>query len=220
MKASLFVLAGLAAAAHAHVGDVGVAILNNRLATGIVDDSGGGQVVIPGSRVFGAEIGLTIPGFGDEPGFFAADGTLTVGSGLGFNIMSAVRRWDSGTGTFVAASETFRMERPDGTVFVDSPLTNTFTPGWAFSVAAGDFDDHPNYYVQNRVDAGIYLLELNLYSTVSTIANSDSFWLVINDGGDEADHDAAIEYTENVIVPTPASAGVALMGLMALRRRR
>lgn len=220
MKAFVTVLIGLAASAHAHVGDVGVAILNNRLVTGIVDDSGGSEVVIPGARVFGGDIGLSIPGFGDEPGFFASDGTLTVGSGFGFNILSSVQKWDSGAGTFVAASETFRLERPDGTVFVDSPLTNTFTPGWAFTVAAGDFDDHPNYYVQNRVDAGIYLLELNFYSTVSTIANSDSFWLVINDGADEADHDAAIEYTENVIVPTPASAGVAMFGLIALRRRR
>lgn len=220
MKVVLITLAGLAAVANAHVGDVGVAIVNNRLVTGIVEDLSGSDVVVPGARAFGAEIGLTVPGFGDEPGFFVTDGTLAVGSGLGFNIMGAVRKWDSGPGTFVAASETFRLERPDGTVFVDSPLTNTFTAGWAFAVGAGDFDDHPNYYVQNRVDAGIYLLELNLYSTVSTIANSDSFWLVINDGADEADHEAAIEYTENVIVPTPASAGVALMGLMALRRRR
>lgn len=220
MKCILTAMAGLAGVASGHVGDVGVALLNNRLVTGIVDDSSGSQVVVPGVRVFGAEMGLTVPGFGEDPGFFASNGTLAVGSGLGFNIMGAVRKWDSGMGTFVAASETFRLERPDGTVFVDSPLTNTFTAGWAFTVGAGDFDDHPNYYVQNRVDAGIYLLELNLYSTVSTIANSDSFWLVINDGADEADHEAAIEYTENVIVPTPASAGVALMGLLALRRRR
>jgi hypothetical protein len=220
MKASLISLMGVVAVANAHVGDVGVTILNNRLTTGIVDDSGGSQIVVPGARVFGAEIGLTFPGFGDEPGFFASAGTLPVSSGLGFNIITAVRKWDSSTGTFVAATETFRLERPDGTVFVDSPLTNTFTPGWAFSIAAGTFDDHPNYYVQNRSDAGIYLLELNLYSTVSTIATSDSLWLVINDGADEADHEAAIEYTENVIVPSPATATLAMAGLLAIRRRR
>ncbi|MBU6413088.1 MAG: hypothetical protein KGS45_06410, partial [Planctomycetes bacterium] len=140
MKIALIAMTGVSVAAQAHVGDVGVAILNNRLVTGIVDDSSGSEVVVPGARAFGAEIGLTVPGFGDEPGFFMTDGTLAVGSSLGFNIMSAVRKWDSGTGTFVAAAETFRLERPDGTVFVDSPLTNTFTAGWAFTVGAGDFD--------------------------------------------------------------------------------
>lgn len=220
MKYMLLCLAGLASVTHAHFGDVGVALLNNRIVTGIVEDLGSGDVVTPGARVFGAEIGLTVPGFGDEPGFFAADGTLTVGSGLGFNIVSAVRKWDTTSGTFVAAAETIRLERPDGTVFVDSPIANTFTPGWAFTVVAGDFDDHPNYYIQNRIDAGIYLLELNLYSTISTIATSDSFWLVLNDGAEELDHDAAIEYTENFIVPTPASASLACAGLLMFRRRR
>jgi hypothetical protein len=220
MKTSLIILMGVVAVANAHVGDVGVAILNNRLVTGVVEDLGSGDVVSPGARVFGAEIGLTVPGFGDEPGFFATNGTLAAGSGLGFNIISAVRKWDSTSGTFIAASEYMRLERPDGTVFVDSPLNDTFTPGWAFTVSAGDFDDHPYYYIQNRGDAGIYLLELTLYSTINTIATSESFWLVINDGADESDHDAAIAYTENVIVPTPATASLTLAGLVAFRRRR
>ncbi|MDX2146147.1 MAG: hypothetical protein SFZ23_01390 [Planctomycetota bacterium] len=216
------VLGTVAGSSLAHEGDVGFTILGQRITVGIVEDTGSGEVVVPGQRVFGGEIGLTIPGFGDEPGFFGEAGTLDLGSQLGFNVMGALRKWDEVNQTFVVASEALRLERPDGVVDVTTPATDVFTPGWAFTFpGAGDFDDHPNFFVENRTGAGIYSIELRFFTDQNGIADSDSFWLVINDGLDEAVHEAAIEYVEDVVVPAPGAIGVGLAGLlMAARRRR
>jgi hypothetical protein len=220
---ALLALAATAAPVFAHGGDVGLIIQNNRIITGeVLDDGSGGEFVEPGERVFAGDIGLVIPGFGDEPGFFADADAFPDNAPVGFNIMAAVRKWDEANSTWAAASETLRLERPDGAIDVITPASDVFTPGWAFTFPAqGEFDDHPNFYVQNRTGPGVYLLALRFWTNDPSAADSDTAWLVINDLAEEAVHDAAIEYTEEFVVPAPGAAILLTAAApLMLRRRR
>lgn len=212
---------GVSSVAHAHEGDVGVLAFGGQLVTGAVEDLGAGDVVVPGERVFAAEFGIG-PGVGDEPGFFMTEGTLPGGSSLGFNIRAALRRWDSGlsTGNFIA-DETLTIESPSGTESATTPAADLLVNGWSFTVpGSGDFDDHPNFYVNGRTTERVYILELEL-KTDAGYSNSAPIWLVINDGASEEDHDAAIEWVEENLVPAPGSAAmIGIGGLLLARRRR
>lgn len=207
----------------AHGGDIGFKIVGNSLKTGGVFDDGMGEYVLPGQRVFGGEM-LISDGVGDEPGFYAQAGTLDSGELISFNVRKALRVWN-GSDFNTIASETMRIENPAGTAFVDTPFVDPSSPiaaGWGFSFpGSGDLDDHPIYYVNGRTGPGIYLLELELTTTQTGIINSPSFWVVINDGADDTQHDAAIDWTQENLVPAPGAAGMlAFGGLIALRRRR
>ncbi|NUQ52341.1 MAG: hypothetical protein HUU19_06540 [Phycisphaerales bacterium] len=207
----------------AHGGDIGFKIVGGSLKVGEVLDNGFGEFVQPGERVFGGEM-LISDGVGDEPGFFAQAGTLGSGELISFNVRKALRVWN-GMDFNTIASETMRIENPAGTAFVDTPFADPSSPiaaGWGFSFpGSGDLDDHPIYYVNGRTGPGIYLLELELTTTQAGIINSPSFWVVFNDGADDTQHDAAIDWTEENLVPAPGAAGMlAFGGLIALRRRR
>lgn len=225
---TMSVLVGMTAASIttgtlAHGGDVGFKIVGSSLKTGGVFDSGSGEFVLPGQRVFGGEM-LISDGVSDEPGLYAEAGTLDSGELISFSVRKALRVWN-GTDFNSIAAETMRVENPAGTAFIDTPLVDPSSPiaaGWGFSFpASGDLDDHPIYYVNGRTGPGIYLLELELTTTQAGIINSPSFWIVFNDGGDEIHHDAAIDWTQENLVPTPGAASVfAFGGMVALRRRR
>ncbi len=214
--------ASMTGAALAHGGDIGFTIVGGSLKTGDVLDNGSGEFVLPGQRVFGGEM-LISDGVSDEPGFYAQAGALDAGELIGFNVRKALRVW-TGTDFSAIASETMRIENPAGTAFVDTPLTDPSSPiaaGWGFTFpASGDLDDHPIYYINGRTGPGIYLLELELTTTQGGIINSPSFWIVFNDGGDEIQHDAAIDWTEENLVPTPGTACLLGIGGMTILRRR
>lgn len=207
----------------AHGGDIGFKIVGNSLKTGGVFDNGNGEVVQPGERVFAGEA-LISEGVSDEPGFYAEAGTLNAHEMLSFNVRKALRVWN-GSDFLTIASQTMRIENPAGTASVETPTSDPSLPipaGWGFLFpASGEFDQHPIYYVQGRTGPGIYLLELELTTTQAGIINSPSFWAVINDGADDSQHDAAIDWTRDNLVPAPGAAGMlAFGGLIALRRRR
>lgn len=215
----------VASGAFAHVGDVGLKVVGGRIHTGLVDDSGGSQIVIPGERVFGAELGLSIPGFGDEPGFFASEGEFAAGSSLSFNVRRAVRTWDAANGNFLTfGPERLRIEDPAQTAFLDTPVSDPADPiALPFGLAvpgAGDFDDHPFYTVLGRTTEGIYLLEVEMTTSIPGIGKSDPFWLVLNDGASEQQHDLAIEWVQNNVLPTPGSLGAFGVAAVMIGRRR
>ncbi len=195
-----------------------------------------GAVVVPVSddhRVFGAELGEEQPLFSDHPGFLAEAGAFPGAAGhwLAFDATAGLRFWTgSGFGSV-----------PDGesmTILLGSQEVNVSTgpvSGFNFAMidSAGGIHQHMDFYLLGSdgnpdpddgiaPTIGIYLLELSIRSTIEDIVPSDPFWIVFNNGGTEEDHDAAMEWVEQHLVPEPAaglmSAGLALP--LLLRRRR
>jgi len=228
----------------AHEGDVGLSFISGRLTTGIVSAPGGPgtqEFVVPGQRVFGAEFGLIgTDVYAADPGFFSGPmlgggplPTIAANSLLGFNILGSAQRWDVPSQSFVSAigGERIRIEFAAGALSRTSPNDSSTVSGFTFNVGpTGGFDEHYDYYLDAPAGApigsapadGIYLLALELFLGGINGSTSLPYYLVFNYNLSEEQHDAAIEYTEVNIVPSP-SAALAL-GMMAapafLRRRR
>ena len=216
MRTTLTATIALAVAgtAIAHEGDVGLTIIDGRIVTGIVDDGPGGEFVIPGQRVFAAEMfefGGRI--YADEPGLFAAPDEFP-DSQLGFNFASPVQRWDGST--FVSAAQTYTLEF--GPLSATSPLAGG-APGFGIGVGPAGFDEHYDFYL-NDPEPGVYLLALDLWSDDRSILGAATTYLVFDYDAAPGEHDRAIAYVEDVIIPAPASLAVLGLGALALRRRR
>lgn len=209
------------AGALAHEGDVGLKVVSGKITTGIVEDTGSGEVVIPGQRVFLAEMGTVAPGFADEPGHFAEAGAFAQGTGIGFNIRKALRSWN-GTDFNAIASTTMRLEDGSGTQVRTTPLSDSLVSGFSFVTvgATGGFDEHLNFFLDTNTP-GIYLLELDTWDSQGQFTPTDAYWMVFNNGLSEAEHEAAEEWVEENLVPTPGALGlIGAAGLLGGRRRR
>jgi len=138
------------------------------------------------------------PGFDSEPGIFPAD------TAVGFNILDALKRWD-GNGfepLLRATDETVIISflqrlRQTGSGFVagfDLPAANdgSWHRHFSFTLSA------PGSDAPHR---GIYLLQLELYSTSSNVKGSYPIYIVFN-LDDEPTHDLALEWVhENLAGP-------------------
>jgi len=160
--------------------------------------------IIVGPRVLPSEL-LKDEFFStDEPGFDSEPGTFPAGTAVGFNILDALKRW-SGEGfepLIAATQETMIVSylqqiRETGAGFVS---------GFDIPVAGdGSWHRHLiftlNGPVTNDPGTGIYLLELELYSTSPAVSNSYPIYVVFN-VDDEPNHDAALEWVqENLARP-------------------
>lgn len=211
---TIVAVAGGATSTMAHEGDIGLKIIDGRIVTGIVEDGPGGEFVIPGERVFAAEMfefGGRI--YADEPGLFAAAGEFP-DSQLGFNFASPVQRWDGST--FLSAAQTYTLEF--GPLSATSPAAGG-APGFGIGVGPAGFDEHYDFYL-NDPQPGVYLLAIDLFSDDSSIAGAQTTYLVFDWDAAPGEHDRAISYVEDVIIPAPASLAVLGLGALAMRRRR
>ncbi|MFI4883177.1 MAG: PEP-CTERM sorting domain-containing protein [Phycisphaerales bacterium JB064] len=211
---SIAALAIVAGSANAHEGDIGLVVLNGGIVTGIVEDGPGGQFVVPGERVFAGEMfefGGQI--FADEPGLFAEAGVFP-DSDLNFDFASPVQRWN-GSG-FESAAQTFTLEY--GPLSATSPMAGSGS-GFGIGVGPAGFDEHYDFYL-NDAETGVYLLSLDFSSSDAGIGSALTTYIVFNNGADEMEHDAAIAYVEDVIVPAPGSLALLGLGALAMRRRR
>ena len=199
-----------------HGGDVGLALIGDRITTGAYDLG----VFSPGQRVFGAEFGELFPDFTDEPGFDSLPGTFPVPSAITFNIRSALRLWEGDHfGTIIPAE---RLQIGFGPITpVLTPLTDVLTPGFGIAVGSnGEWHRHLEYTLQSPAAEGIYLLEMSLVGNHSSMGESLPFWIVFNQNMPETEHDEAIEWANNNLVPAPGAGGVLLAAGALLSRRR
>lgn len=181
-----------AATSHAQHSDIVVTRENLRLATSAETARG----VAP-ARVFAADFGEAgIPRYATEPGFDAAPETLAPFSRLGFNATAPLRHFDGTTANPVGD------ERLELSFLI---LSTTVGPkpvaGFDLAVPAdGGFHQHLAFELFSAgaplAATGVYILELELYSTDGETAPSEPFWIVFNDGASEEEHDAAIAWVE------------------------
>ncbi|GAB4339485.1 MAG: hypothetical protein Kow0010_27580 [Dehalococcoidia bacterium] len=226
MKTMTSMLLSFTAAAYAatpaalaqHGGDVGLALDNNRIATGVYEMG----VFVPGQRVFGAEFGELVPNFTDEPGFDSLPGTFPVPSTITFNVLGALRLWEGDHfGNLIPAEQISIGFGPITPVL--TPLTDVFTPGFSLPVGSnGQWHRHLEFTLGAPASDGIYLLQMNLVGNQPSMQASLPFWFVFNQNMPESEHDEAIRWVNDNLVPAPGAAGVLLVagGFMGTRRRR
>lgn len=217
---SFLAVAALSAPALAHEGDIGFRVESGVITTWLADHSTGG--LEHPERVFAGElIDLSGTVSGDEPGYFAEPGTLA-GAPVGFNIRKALRSWD------VALQELTQISPLSMTLSapllgsVTTPGTDPLTPvpGLSVVIPAGGLDFHFDQMLSANAP-GIYLLELELWTNAPGVGASLPYWIVLNYDMPEPEHEAAVEWVHENLVPAPGSlATMLLAGGLAMRRRR
>lgn len=213
------------ALAHGEGVDALLQVVDGRLVTGSFDDSTE-SVVETRERVFAFEWGgIEGPNIADEPGFRALPGTLA-GLEWGVNFVDAVRVWN-GTDFSTVSPDTVTFEFLG--VEQSTPTTaGGFTAGFGIPVGGGGFDDHYEIGLNAPTDgsvSGIYLISLQAFAQSPTLGSlvpeaSDTFWFVGNFGASELDHEAALEFVEDVLVPAPGAAALLALGTLTATRRR
>ncbi len=189
---STFVMLTLAAPALAQTldpGDVVLARRDGRIITGAVTLGGTSQFpvhVFPG--VFGE-----LPNWTNDPGFDSESGAFPPGTQIGFDAMRAVRVWDGCA---------FRMIPEERLVFRKGPFTATtptmdvVTPGFVLGEAnvGGVFHHHMSYELLAPAAAGIYLVELTMWSQTPGLDPSRPIWIVFRQGEDFVAHQEAFDW--------------------------
>lgn len=224
MKLAAIIACGAAASlalGHGEDADYGLAIMDGVVAVGLGDHDTG-TITEFGERVFAAEMFLSGPSwFADEPGIFIAQGSLPDNTQVSFTLTSALLYWD-GTGSVSFAAAASPMNIGFGPVSVSTALDGSPVAGFSLNYDAdqiGGFDEHYDYTIDGSAGAGIYVLA-NTFS-LSGASESEVIFTVFNAGLDEEFHEAAIEYVEKNLVPTPGAMSLlAIAGIGGAARRR
>lgn len=187
-----------------HVGDIAATIEGGAIATAANTASGA-----VAERVFGATFGDTgIARFTTNPGIEALPGTFVAGSRLGFNAVAGLRRF---TGSSVETVTDERLEVKFLTLVRD--IGAEPVAGFDLAVQSnGGFHRHFNFTLKSAgaklPASGIYVAELELYSTDGTTGASTPFWIVFNDGRPAEELTDALAWVEENLA-SDASACVA-----------
>lgn len=197
----------LALAQGVHDADFILAIEDGQLVTGAVDPVSG-DVVYP-QRIKAAQFGAEgIPNFTNDPGFDSELGMLVPGLEVGFSILSAPRVWDDATQDFeTIATETFTV-RGAGQNFI-APMTDTRVDGVVFGQANNDagtsFHHHLQYFINGGIPPvveGVFLLELEVWTTSGSVAPTDPIYIVFAQGAGLAQQDDAVAWVEDTLINT------------------
>lgn len=193
----LFSLIAPHASAQPHGSDIILTVNNDRITTSALV----GESITP-SRVFESEFASL--DFTDEPGFDSEAGTFPGSSLVGFNVRAALRLWNGAEFPLDFSgipAERIRI-RKSGFGDVLTPASDTLTAGFGIPVSSGgEFHQHLGFTLQSPSGAGIYLLELELWSSAPSIATSEPLWIVFNNDMPEEDHEAAVEWANGNLAP-------------------
>jgi len=230
ITAAALAAASLASTALAQHADTSFYSIGTRLATRGWDDAN--EVPLDYQRVFEGELSILGPAvYGEEPGYNVPDGTFSGSGTATVSIRKALLKWTGSS--FTSTTDRINFQLYGGAQSVYTPVSDPANPdtdplghfGWAID-SAGGFHDHPDYYLVDAAttgngSVGIYLAEFHADVDVDGLTRSYPFWKVFNYGESEEDHEAAIDYTLENIVPAPATAALfgAFGAMIACRRR-
>lgn len=175
---------------HGHAGDIGVGVADGHIFTGMIHDGEvEGEV-----RTFESEFGESgVPGYTDEPGWEAFPGTFASDARVGWNALAGVRRWNGG-GFDGSIEESITM----GIATLSFEIGTEAVDGFDLPVEEdGAIHRHIGFTLNHPSDApqvGVYLVELELYASEGGPEHSEPFWIVFNNGADEAVHEAAVDW--------------------------
>lgn len=186
--------------AQPHEGDVALFIENSQIRTGVFDAG-----IYSQERLFAATLGVVAPNFTADPGFDCAPGTFPAGTRNGFRILGPLAVW---TGSAFEPAAAARMNISFATLSVDTPETEQVVTGFTLSVGSnGQWHRHLDYTLSSGAPDGVYLLELEIFSTSSSIARSEPFWVLFDQNATaQAMADAATWVQLNYIEPAPCPA--------------
>jgi hypothetical protein len=174
MTAAAFGFSGSAAAQHA--GDILLSVIEGRIQTGAVLDSGEFDL---DERVFISTLGVAFPDFADDPGFDCDPGTFPPNTSIGFRLTAALREWN---GTDFVTIPDERVEIAFGPLGpIVTPMTDDTVEGFTIRVGNnGQWHRHLEYTLASPAESGVYLMEMTLHSTAAGIGESRPFWIVFN----------------------------------------
>ncbi len=204
---SVFASSTLAEEIH---GDIWLYANGNQLVTGSYDHTTG-EILSLNTLVFEAEFGIDpiFPFSGDEPGFGP---NLMTGLTFTMNMAQGLRMWNGSGFDTTANILNFSYGGQTASSITGGALSFQATPTTHV---------HPEYSLETSIPSvdpnnGIYLAAFT-YQSVGMVS-SEVFYAVFNLGMSEEDHEAATEWVETNLVPTPAA--FALLGLAGLASRR
>lgn len=198
--AAVLLAATSVASAQLHQGDIVLAVPKGAIETGIFAP-GSGEVVP--DRVFGGTFGDSgFAGFTANPGFDALPGTFAPGTRVGFDALAGLRRF---VGDGLAPAPDARLV----VSFLTLSRTIAAEPVAGFDLAvqsSGGFHRHLNFTLEGvgvpAPPAGIYVIELEMYSTDPSVERSEPFFIAFDFGAGSLARQQAIDWiAEHLLVP-------------------
>jgi hypothetical protein len=239
---AVLLVPGFAQAQHVDI----LAALNpagTQLVSGTAALSSGTYTV--GQSVFGAEFGEDpgLPFLASEPGYNAVSNPtgglpLPDDAALNFNFKamsiaantSNLYYWDgSGAVNFTPATgQSFTASKAGGFSATVSGEANDIA---GFTINATDLNGFIHRHLDFQLNGpggndpavGIYLVAQEFTMpglSAPGVLNSEPFFLVFNNSADEMVHDAAVDWVTTNLAVVPEPAGLALLGLAVLFRRK
>lgn len=193
-----------------HAGDIGLVVEAGRIRSVLVDAKGFG----PEQRAFEGEFGADgVPWFSADPGYDAEPGTFSPGSRVGVRFAAALSVWD-GSGFMPTSSDGAMSGERLRLSYLSLNATSSAGPAPGFDLAVqpdGGWHIHPSMELlaapgAAEPDVGVYLVQLEVYSTDPAIAASESIWLVLNAGASEEEHEAAYAAAREIVDPEDCAA--------------
>ncbi|MCX5688470.1 MAG: hypothetical protein NTV94_01535 [Planctomycetota bacterium] len=185
-------------AAHAqpHAGDVTLAVEQGVIRTGIYSNG-----LFTSVRLFSATLGVVGPNFTADPGFDCLPRTFPVPSRNGFAIRGPLQAWN---GAAFEPALPARMNISFATLGADSPTTAQVVTGFTLSVGSnGQWHRHFDYTLSSGARDGVYLLELELFSTNAAVAPSEPFWILFNQNASSEAMTLAASWVESHLIQPP-----------------
>lgn len=175
--------------------------------TGLVGQSGTewGRRVVRGRLDLGQ-----FPNLSDDPGFDSQSGAFPPGTVIGLDLLAALRVWDGDT--FETIDPDLAMSVTKGSSIVTTPAVDQRVPGFTFGSAdgGGRFHHHVRFFLDpfdaSQVIPGMWLLEIELWSTNAAVLPSEPVFIVFASGAEAvAQQDEAVEWVEQNLIGGPCS---------------